>query len=239
MKRKYLILILLSVTLITGCSNNISTKSSKSNHSDTFTKLEVAQQSGDNTENDDRQEQSLTVKNNEQNTEQNTEHNKNIQSNSEQIQNDTQQNTEQQTNTEKEDEEYKNYMSAIEDLPDYDSGYQVAIAEYPEQASPDNEKVNDKFGLKGKIKETSVINRISEIGESEEYSKVEVVDKPDKHAKEEQQYTYVVRFNDYNYYEITYFKGEGAVSYYDDTGYLATIYMEPTDGPIDPPEPEE
>lgn len=95
--------------------------------------------------------------------------------------------------------------------------------------SSDSEDLDDKFGLKGQISFTSVINEITKIAERDNYSSVEVVENPELQDYSGDMIEYIVRFDTYDYYVIMYYINEGCVSYHDDTGDLASMYNDNTE----------
>lgn len=96
-----------------------------------------------------------------------------------------------------------------------------------DNTSPDTEEVNDKFGLIAQgITVTSVINEITKISDRDNFGSVEIVHNPEGTEILGGTMDYIVRFDTYDYYIITYYIGEGCVSHHDDSGYLASVYGE-------------
>lgn len=98
----------------------------------------------------------------------------------------------------------------------------------------DKEELNDSLGIYGQINTISVVNEINKIASDNKYSKVEIVVNPESDYAEEGQIqedviNYIVRFDDYDYYYISYYNGEGCSSHHDTTGVLAEEYGEDID----------
>ena len=96
-----------------------------------------------------------------------------------------------------------------------------------DNTSADIEEVNDKFNLFNvSINVSSVVNEITKIAYRDNFNSVEIVANPEGEDVRGGIMEYIVRFDTYDYYIITYYIGEGCVSYHDETGYLASVYGE-------------
>ena len=213
MNKKLLIftIFLFTISLI-GCS--FDSNDVIGEHSDTFTPMYVNNEASNiadnsnNNESNNTNENTDTENNNTSNSENNT-------SNSE---NNNTSNTE-NTNTEKMD------MSCLDGIEQStETVFERNKKDNSENTFSDNEELVDTFNLHGTIPEVSVVNAISAIAKKDVYSNVEVVVAPDDRNTDV--YDYIVRFDTYDYYIITYYFGEGAVYSHDDTGYFASIYGE-------------
>lgn len=96
-----------------------------------------------------------------------------------------------------------------------------------ENTSADTEEVNDIFNLSSQgVTVSSVVNEITKIAERDGFSEVEVISSPETEDIFDSTMEYIVRFDTYDYYILTYHLGEGCVSHHDGTGYLASVYGE-------------
>lgn len=93
-----------------------------------------------------------------------------------------------------------------------------------DNTSEDTEELNDRFGLSNQISAIAVVNEITKIADRDEFNSAEIVDTSENEENNGDTIKYIVRFDSYDYYVITYYIGEGCVSYHDDTGYLASVY---------------
>lgn len=93
-----------------------------------------------------------------------------------------------------------------------------------DNTSIDTEELNDRFGLSSQISAVAVVNEITKIADRDEFNSAEIVDTSETEEDTGDTIEYIIRFDSYDYYVITYYIGEGCVSYHDDTGYLASIY---------------
>lgn len=93
-----------------------------------------------------------------------------------------------------------------------------------DNTSIDTEELNDRFGLSNQISAVAVVNEITKIADRDEFNSAEIVDTSETEEDTGDTIEYIIRFDAYDYYVITYYIGEGCVSYHDDTGYLASIY---------------
>lgn len=95
-----------------------------------------------------------------------------------------------------------------------------------DNTSADTEELKDRFGISNQISAISVVNEITKIADRDNFYSVEIVDSSENDESNSDTVEYIVRFDKYDYYVITYYIGEGCVSYHDDTGYLASAYGE-------------
>lgn len=93
-----------------------------------------------------------------------------------------------------------------------------------DNTSEDTEELNDRFGLSNQISAIAVVNEITKIADRDEFNSAEIVDTSENEENNGDTIKYIIRFDSYDYYVITYYIGEGCVSYHDDTGYLASVY---------------
>lgn len=96
-----------------------------------------------------------------------------------------------------------------------------------DNTSVDSDEINDKFGLyNNEITVSSVVNEITKIADRDNFSSVEVVANGESYGDYNGIIEYIVRFDTYDYYILTYHVDEGCISYHDETGYLASVYGE-------------
>ena len=139
------------------------------------------------------------------------------------------------TNTYKENDDgsvsvdmsFLNEDENIQEVPSEKTQFELNQELNGDNTSAETDVVNDRFNLfNTSINVVSVVNEITKIADRDNFNSVEVVVNPSEDDINGNVMEYIVRFDTYDYYILTYHIGEGCVSYHDETGYLASIYGE-------------
>lgn len=134
-------------------------------------------------------------------------------SDKEQSESDTEQSDSDTEQSESDEEQKTEFEYAVEDPNAY-------------TVSDENSKeYKDKLKVSKNIKNKAVVAVINYIAEDLEFKSVEIKENGEKHGGVNSSIVeYIVAFDTYDYYMISYYTGEGAVAYHDDTGTLYENY---------------
>lgn len=132
-------------------------------------------------------------------------------------------NTDANSDTEQSDSEEEQSDSDTEQKTEFE--YAVEDPNAYTVSDENSKEYKDKLKVSKNIKNKAVVAVINYIVEDLEFKSVEIKENGEKHGGVNSSIVeYIVAFDTYDYYMISYYTGEGAVAYHDDTGTLYENY---------------